>query len=78
MSDPQSISVLYIWTTDDTGAMERNGFTKTGEGRINGEYVWRRYALECEPKEVGGILKQLADIDTVHPSLVIASLDAFQ
>ena len=78
MSDQQSINVLYIWTTDDTGAMERHGFTKTGEGRINGEYVWQRYARECEPKEVGGILKQLADIDTVHPSLVIASLYAFQ
>ncbi len=78
MSDQQSINVLYIWTTDDTGAMGRHGFTKTSEWQINGEYVWRRYARECEPKEVDGILTQLADIDTAHPSFVIASLDVFQ
>ncbi len=71
-------SVLCIWSMDDTGAMERNGFTKTGEGQINSEYVWQRYARECEHEEVGGILKQLADIDTASPSFVLASLDAFQ
>ena len=71
-------SVLCIWTTDDTGAMERHGFTKTSEGQINSEYVWQRYARECEHEEVGGILKQLADIDTASPSFVIETLDAFQ
>ncbi len=78
MSDQQSINVLYIWTTDDTGAMERHGFTKTSEGQINSEYVWQRYARGCERGEVDGILKQLADINTAHPSFVIASLDVFQ
>ena len=71
-------SVLCIWTTDDTGAMERHGFTKTSEGQINSEYVWQRYARECEREGVGGILEQLANIDTAHQSFVLASMDVFQ